>query len=298
MVPITPRCTCQCIFSTSIDKADAAAPAVLMAPPTAPLLPFVPFHLPYCRLNNLYLRWADLKGADCEECQTLSALFARGVDSVKSGEKQRVPGWLLHPPGSEPRDEQGMIGSSSSGVASGAGTAAPSGRTAAGGPHPTTSSANDPKEQRDDGGDEPFRGQEPIWHLLMEQGREASVAFRQGQLRSLLPHGHRIGSKPASSEEAAVRTSRVDSASAEETHHEHALPPPSGNQNKQQQQRRLGFDDMAILGLIHSSDICLSEYALLTLIARWCAMHGKPLVDFARLLDFDRLSYLQVSIGD
>ena len=232
---------------------------LLSSSPSPRCLPLIPC----CRLNTLYLEWADMKGVDCEECRTLSALFARGVDSVKSGEQQRVPNWLMPATGSAP-GQQGM-GPITDGAAGADTAGAPSGQTAEEGP--PASSANDHQGQREGG------NKQRIWRLLMEQAREASVAFRQGQLRSLLSHHHdhqRTGSRQPAEEAAAVMRNAP---------------------------RLKGFDSMAILGLIHSSDICLSEYALLRLIARWCAMQGKPLVDFARLLDFDRLSHLQVRGG-
>jgi hypothetical protein len=53
------------------------------------------------RLNGAYLAWANLRGTvNCAECRQLSALFARGVDSVKTGER------LTLPPHLAPSDEQ------------------------------------------------------------------------------------------------------------------------------------------------------------------------------------------------
>eukprot|EP00983_Pelagomonas_calceolata_P112933 1159936-Pelagomonas_calceolata.AAC.14 len=50
------------------------------------------------RLNAYFLFWADSKGADCEECVAISQIFAKGVDSVKSGQRQAVPQHLIPPP--------------------------------------------------------------------------------------------------------------------------------------------------------------------------------------------------------
>jgi hypothetical protein len=47
------------------------------------------------RLNTCYLRWAELKGPGCEQCRALSLLFAKGVDSVKTGERASVPASLV-----------------------------------------------------------------------------------------------------------------------------------------------------------------------------------------------------------
>ena len=42
------------------------------------------------RLNTLFMRWADAKGANCGECLQISDLFSRGVDSVKTGEVLKI----------------------------------------------------------------------------------------------------------------------------------------------------------------------------------------------------------------
>lgn len=50
------------------------------------------------RLNNLFMRWADARGASCGECLQISDLFSRGVDSVKTGEVLRIPEHLKNCP--------------------------------------------------------------------------------------------------------------------------------------------------------------------------------------------------------
>lgn len=46
-------------------------------------------------LNGAYIAWANLRGTvKCAECAQLSALFARGADSVKTGERLRIPAHL------------------------------------------------------------------------------------------------------------------------------------------------------------------------------------------------------------
>ena len=59
------------------------------------------------RLNRYFLRWADLRGAACEQCKGIALLFSRGVDSVKSGELPDVPPHLV-PPSITP-EQQGEL---------------------------------------------------------------------------------------------------------------------------------------------------------------------------------------------
>ncbi|CAB9503937.1 polymerase alpha-associated DNA helicase A [Seminavis robusta] len=48
------------------------------------------------RVNNLYRTWGDLKGVTSSQCKRLGELFARVVDSAKSGEKIRIdPGLII-----------------------------------------------------------------------------------------------------------------------------------------------------------------------------------------------------------
>lgn len=43
------------------------------------------------RLNALYMRWADALGTDSQKCKEVSGLFSRGIDSVKTGERLKIP---------------------------------------------------------------------------------------------------------------------------------------------------------------------------------------------------------------
>ena len=43
------------------------------------------------KIDSLFVKWADRKGVASIECQELSALFSRAVDSAKTGEKVNIP---------------------------------------------------------------------------------------------------------------------------------------------------------------------------------------------------------------
>ena len=43
------------------------------------------------KIDSLFSKWADRKGVASIECQELSALFSRAVDSAKTGEKVKIP---------------------------------------------------------------------------------------------------------------------------------------------------------------------------------------------------------------
>ena len=43
------------------------------------------------KIDDLFRKWADVKGSDCEECQQLGLLFTRAIDAAKSGEKVVIP---------------------------------------------------------------------------------------------------------------------------------------------------------------------------------------------------------------
>ena len=46
------------------------------------------------RINNLYMKWADLKGANCSECRQLAEQFATSVDQAKHGGGARITQYL------------------------------------------------------------------------------------------------------------------------------------------------------------------------------------------------------------
>lgn len=51
----------------------------------------------FCRLNCYFMKWAELKGAGCEECMAIAQIFAKGVDASKSGAQRSVPEHLEPP---------------------------------------------------------------------------------------------------------------------------------------------------------------------------------------------------------
>ena len=55
------------------------------------------------QVNNLYMRWADNKGAHSQECIKLADLFAKSVDSGKHGGSSEIPDYLKNP--GEPSDK-------------------------------------------------------------------------------------------------------------------------------------------------------------------------------------------------
>lgn len=53
------------------------------------------------KIDSLFSRWADQKGVSSRECQELSALFSRAIDSAKTGERVIIP---KHLQTSDPKD--------------------------------------------------------------------------------------------------------------------------------------------------------------------------------------------------
>ena len=49
------------------------------------------------QVNNLFMKWADNKGASSHECIALADLFAKSVDSGKHGGKSEIPSYLQNP---------------------------------------------------------------------------------------------------------------------------------------------------------------------------------------------------------
>eukprot|EP00873_Tetraselmis_striata_P022777 jgi/Tetstr1/443041/TSEL_031100.t1 len=200
------------------------------------------------RLNKLYIQWADLHGADCEQCKTINALFARGVDAVKSGEQQHLPARLILPTPGRPRGD-GHTPDSAPLAEELPPHAAGSGR---------------------------------IWRRLLAQAYQACLAARHGELSSLasrMQQGWVPSFAGGGSEGAVPATAAIAPAAEEESEGD-------GGQ-------RAGFDMQAILRLIETTDVCLSEYGLLVLVDRWCRTRGMPLLPLVRCLDFERFSSTQ-----
>ena len=58
------------------------------------------------QVNNLFMKWADNRGASSKECIALADLFAKSVDSGKHGGSSEIPSHLMCP--GEPKPEVGF----------------------------------------------------------------------------------------------------------------------------------------------------------------------------------------------
>jgi hypothetical protein len=55
------------------------------------------------QVHTLYCKWADLKGVESKECETLSELFSVAIDSAKTGVSVKIPPELKDlPPENKP----------------------------------------------------------------------------------------------------------------------------------------------------------------------------------------------------